>query len=175
VLDALKKKELEGYSYEGAEASFNLMVEKALGRYRPAFDLLEFRVAVEKTQEARHADGVTTEATVKLKVNGRPDHTVGEGDGPVNALDNALRKSLEKFYPSLKEMTLTDYKVRVVNATAGTAAKVRVLIESRDAKDEWITTGVSTNLIEASWLALVDAVEYKIFKTSKRSRKPTKH
>ena len=99
-----------------------------------------------------------------MQVRGKEDHTVGEGDGPVNALDNALRKSLEKFYPSLKEMTLTDYKVRVVNAAAGTAAKVRVLIESRDHKDEWTTMGVSTNLIEASWLALIDAVEYKLLK-----------
>ena len=96
---------------------------------------------------------------------------MGEGDGPVNALDNALRKSLEKFYPSLKEMALTDYKVRVVNASAGTAAKVRVLIESRDRKSEWTTMGVSTNLIEASYLALVDAVEYKLFKDSIKSRK----
>ena len=94
---------------------------------------------------------------------------MGEGDGPVNALDKALRKSLEKFYPSLKEMTLTDYKVRVVNASAGTAAKVRVLIESRDRKDEWTTMGVSTNLIEASWLALVDAVEYKLLKDSRKT------
>ncbi len=93
---------------------------------------------------------------------------MGEGDGPVNALDNALRRALEKFYPSLKTMSLTDFKVRVVNASAGTAAKVRVLIESRDHKDEWTTMGVSTNLIEASWLALVDAVEYKLFKDRTR-------
>src|SRR4029077_2330932 len=121
---------------------------------------------------------IVTEATVKLRVGGKSDHTVGEGDGPVNALDNALRRALEKFYPSLKQMSLTDFKVRVVNASAGTAAKVRVLIESRDAKAEWTTMGVSTNLIEASWLALVDAVEYKLFKDSLKSghaRKPARN
>ncbi len=160
VLDLLKKKELEGYHFEGAEASFELLVQRALGKHRPAFKLGHFRVEVESGEKGN----VTTEATVKLQVGGRADHTVGEGDGPVNALDNALRKSLEKFYPSLKGMSLTDYKVRVVNASAGTAAKVRVLIESRDNKDEWTTMGVSTNLIEASWLALIDAVEYKLFK-----------
>src|SRR6185369_6872709 len=98
------------------------------------------------------------------------EHTAAEGDGPVNALDNALRKALEKFYPSLKEMTLTDFKVRVLDASAGTAAKVRVLIESRDHKDEWTTMGVSTNLIEDSWLALVDAVEFKLVKDRIKSR-----
>jgi len=160
VLDLLKKKELEGYHFEGAEASFELLVQRALGKHKPAFTLGHFRVEVESGENG----AVTTEATVKVVVGGKADHTVGEGDGPVNALDNALRKSLEKFYPSLKEMTLTDYKVRVVNAAAGTAAKVRVLIESRDHRNEWTTMGVSTNLIEASWLALVDAVEYKLFK-----------
>jgi 2-isopropylmalate synthase len=162
VLDVLKKKELEGYQFEGAEASFQLLVEKALGRHKPAFKLENFRVAVESGDKGN----LVTEATIKLQVRGKVDHTVGEGDGPVNALDNALRKALEKFYPSLKEMSLTDFKVRVINASAGTAAKVRVLIESRDPKDEWTTMGVSTNLIEASYLALVDAVEYKLFKDS---------
>lgn len=164
VLEALKKKELEGYHFEGAEASFSLLVEKALGRYKPAFQLDSYRVAVENGPSGTP----TTEATVKLRVNGKADHTVGEGDGPVNALDNALRKALEKFYPSLKQMTLTDFKVRVLNAAAGTAAKVRVLIESRDARDEWTTMGVSSNLIEASWFALVDAVEYKLVKDRRK-------
>jgi len=162
VLDALKKKELEGYHFEGAEASFELLVERALGRYKPAFELIDVHVSIE------NGAGWLTEATVKLRVGGKSEHTVAEGDGPVNALDNALRKALEKFYPALKEMTLTDYKVRVIDAAAGTAAKVRVLIESRDPRDEWTTTGVSTNLIEASWLALVDAVEYKLFKSSRK-------
>ncbi len=167
VLKLLKDKELEGYHFEGAEASFELLVQRALGKHKPAFDLIVYRVEVES------APLLSTEATVKLRVGSKLDHTVGEGDGPVNALDNALRKSLEKFYPSLKEMALTDYKVRVVNASAGTAAKVRVLIESRDHKNEWTTMGVSTNLIEASWLALVDAVEYKLLKDgAPRTKKP---
>lgn len=161
VLDALKKKELEGYHYEGAEASFELMVERALGQHKPAFQLDHFRVTVEDGQKG----AMVTEATVKLSVDGKPEHRVAEGDGPVNALDRALRRALEKFYPTLREMSLTDFKVRVIDAAAGTAAKVRVLIESRDHKAEWTTMGVSTNLIEASWLALVDAVEYKLFKS----------
>jgi 2-isopropylmalate synthase len=160
VLAMLKKKELEGYHFEGAEASFKLMVQKALGRHRPAFQLEHFRVTVEDGRSG----AMVTEASVKLSVNGRKEHKVAEGDGPVNALDNALRKALDRFYPALKEMALIDFKVRVIDGAAGTAAKVRVLIESRDAKDEWTTMGVSTNLIEASWLALVDAVEYKLFK-----------
>src|SRR4029077_13250256 len=109
---------------------------------------------------------MVTEATLKIIVNGHEEHTVAEGDGPVNALDNALRKALESFYPTLAETSLVDFKVRVINAAAGTAAKVRVLIESRDSKESWTTTGVSTNLIQASWLALVDAIEYKLFKES---------
>ncbi|OGR90560.1 MAG: citramalate synthase [Elusimicrobia bacterium RIFCSPLOWO2_01_FULL_59_12] len=164
ILDALKKRESEGYHYEGAEASFELLVEKALKRYKPSFELGGFRVVVER--KAGDSRALVTEATLKIKVNGREEHTVAEGDGPVNALDNALRKALEKFYPALKEMSLVDYKVRVINAAAGTAAKVRVLIESMDGKDEWTTTGVSMNLIEASWTALVDAIEYKLLKDS---------
>ncbi len=183
VLELLKKKELEGYHFEGAEASFELLVQRALGKHKPAFDLESYRVSVEsaphppplpgeRASKARGEGGVITEATVKLRVGGKSDHTVGEGDGPVNALDNALRSALEKFYPSLKGMSLTDFKVRVVNASAGTAAKVRVLIESRDHKAEWTTMGVSTNLIEASWLALVDAVEYKLFKDTLKPTRP---
>jgi 2-isopropylmalate synthase len=170
ILEALKKREAEGYHYEGAEASFELLIEKELNRYKPAFELKGFRVVVERKLNGK--DDVTTEATLKVIVNGQEEHTVGEGDGPVNALDNALRRALEKFYPALKDTTLVDYKVRVVNAAAGTAAKVRVLIESRDHQASWTTTGVSTNLIQASWLALVDALEYKLFKDSpKRVKK----
>src|SRR5882724_4015376 len=113
VLELLKKKELEGYHFEGAEASFELLVQRALGKHKPAFDLETYRVSVES---APGKAGVITEATVKLRVGGKSDHTVGEGDGPVNALDNALRHALEKFYPALKQMSLTDFKVRVVNA-----------------------------------------------------------
>jgi 2-isopropylmalate synthase len=166
VLQELKKRELEGYHFEGAEASFDLLVEKALGRHKPGFDLVSYRVEVEKGSQKQGQ--LKSEATVKLRVQGRLDHTVGEGDGPVNALDTALRKALEKFYPSIRDMVLTDYKVRVIDGSAGTAARVRVLIESRDKKDEWTTMGVSTNLIEASWIALVDAVEYKLHKDHTR-------
>ena len=105
-----------------------------------------------------------TEATIKLEVAGRVEHVVADGDGPVNALDSALRKALAPTYPNLREMHLVDYKVRVINSTEGTAARVRVVIESRDADEVWSTVGVSENIIEASWLALVDSVEYKLFK-----------
>jgi 2-isopropylmalate synthase len=167
VLAVLKKRELEGYQYEGAEASFELLVPKTLKRYRPAFTLESLHVSI----KGGDAQPLVTEATIKIVVGGRREHTAAEGDGPVNALDNALRKALEKFYPSLREMSLIDYKVRVIDASSGTAAKVRVLVESRDHRDTWTTTGVSTNLIEASWLALVDAVEYKIFKDSFKSKR----
>jgi len=160
ILEELKKRELDGYHFEGAEASFQIMVLKALKKYKPAFALESLHVSVEGLQ----GKPLATEATLKLKAGEATAHTVAEGDGPVNALDNALRKALNKVYPRLKEMVLTDYKVRVLNGAAGTAAKVRVLIEFRDHKDEWTTIGVSTNLIEASWLALVDAVDYKLFK-----------
>jgi 2-isopropylmalate synthase len=111
-----------------------------------------------------------TEATVKIRVGNEIRHTVSEGDGPVNALDGALRKALVALYPQLGEMQLVDYKVRVVNARAGTAARVRVVIESRDAHSVWGTVGVSENIIEASWLALVDSFEYKLFMTEEESR-----
>jgi 2-isopropylmalate synthase len=182
ILEALKKREAEGYHYEGAEASFELLVEKELKKYKPAFELTGLRVVVERRNSIPHpapspfkgegwGEGWSTEATLKLVVNGREEHTVAEGDGPVNALDSALRKALEKFYPSVAEASLSDFKVRVINAAAGTAAKVRVLIESVDHKESWTTTGVSTNLIEASWLALVDAIEYKLFKDSAKPKK----
>ncbi len=163
ILAAVKKKEAEGYHFEGAEASFELLVQKALGHYKPYFDLVSYHVVVEKDPSRPLA----CEVTVKIKVNGKEQHTVAEGDGPVNALDNGLRKALEKFYPVLTDMSLMDYKVRVVNAAAGTAAMVRVMIESRDKQGhEWATMGVSTNVIDASWLALVDALEYKLLKYS---------
>jgi 2-isopropylmalate synthase len=153
ILQEVKKKELEGYHYEGAEASFELLVDRALGKFKPSFALESYRVAMEQNAD----NALQCEATVKLRVGGQSQHTVAEGDGPVNALDNALRKALTRVYPALSGMSLADYKVRVVNATAGTAAKVRVHIESKDVSGlEWTTTAVSTNLIEASWLALVD-------------------
>lgn len=161
VIEAVKKMEHLGYQFEGAEGSFAIMVRKAIQQHRTFFELKGFRVSVEK--DSRDVQ-VKSEATLKLICNGVERHTVAEGDGPVNALDNALRKALEEFYPELKTVSLSDFKVRVINAEAGTKAKVRVLIESRDEKDEWGTVGVSENIIEAAWQALVDSIEYKLLK-----------
>jgi len=160
ILARLQELENQGYQFEAANASFDLLVKKIMGTYKPAFDLIKYHVNVEK----RASGEIVTEATVKLTVNGVTEHVVGEGDGPLNALDGALRKSLENFYPTIKEVHLIDYKVRVVNALAGTAARVRVIIESRDKDSLWGTVGVSENIIEASWLALSDSVEYKLQK-----------
>lgn len=165
ILTRVQELENQGYQFEAADATFDLLVKRMMGTYRPFFDLMKYHVTVEK-----HASGrIVTEATVKLKVGDKVEHVVGEGDGPVNALDAALRKSLENFYPALKELHLIDYKVRVVNAGAGTAARVRVIIESRDKHSIWGTVGVSENVIEASWKALVDSVEYKLQKDTASS------
>jgi 2-isopropylmalate synthase len=154
--------ENEGYQFEAANASFDLLVKRVMGTYQPSFELIKYHVNVEKLRSGE----IVTEATVKLKVGDGIEHIVGEGDGPVNALDAALRKSLARFYANISEMHLIDYKVRVVNARAGTAARVRVVIEWRDKHSTWGTVGVSENIIEASWLALVDGVEYKLQKNS---------
>jgi 2-isopropylmalate synthase len=163
ILKRVQELENEGYQFEAADASFNLLVKKIMGTYKPSFDLVKYHVTVEK----RETNDIVTEATVKLRVGDKTEHIVGEGDGPVNALDSALRKSLVNFFPSIKEVHLIDYKVRVVNAKEGTAAKVRVIIESRDKNSMWGTVGVSENIIEASWLALLDSVEYKLQKDKK--------
>ena len=160
ILERIQDLENYGYQFEAAEASFDLLVKKVLGVHQKFFELEGFRVIVEKREDG----APVTEATIKIKVGGKEELTASEGDGPVNALDSALRKALHRFYPSLREMHLVDYKVRVINPKAATAAKVRVIIESRDAHDIWGTVGVSENLIEASWQALVDSVEYKLFK-----------
>jgi 2-isopropylmalate synthase len=160
ILKRVQDLENEGYQFEAADASFHLLIKKILGTYRPSFDLVKYHVTVEK----RTNNDIVTEATVKLRVGDKTEHIVGEGDGPVNALDAALRKSLVNFFPSIKEVHLIDYKVRVVNAKAGTAARVRVIIESRDKNSIWGTVGVSENIIEASWQALVDSVEFKLQK-----------
>lgn len=161
ALAEIQKLENEGYQFEAAEASFALLVKRILGTEKHFFDLMGFRVIVEK----RGSDNVPiTEATVKLRVGGKEELSASEGDGPVNALDGALRKALDAFYPSLRDMHLTDYKVRVINPTAGTAARVRVVAESRDKNEIWGTVGVSENLIEASWQALVDSIVYKLSK-----------
>ncbi len=161
ILNTLKDLEHQGFQFEGAEASFELLLKKVLGLHKKFFDLIGFRVIVEKRKEGENP---LSEATIMVKVGGRVEHTAATGNGPVNALDNALRKALDKFYPELKEIKLHDYKVRVLTAGKGTSAKVRVLTESGDEKNRWGTVGVSENIIEASWQALVDSIEYKLLK-----------
>ncbi|MDX2251516.1 MAG: citramalate synthase [Nitrospira sp.] len=159
LINTLKERESQGYQFEGAEGSFELLMRKAMGSHKPSFQLLGFRVIVEKKQD----DGAPlSEATVMIKVGDVVEHTAAVGAGPVSALDHALRKSLEKFYPQLAEVKLLDYKVRVLAANQGTESKVRVLIESGDHKDKWGTVGVSENIIEATWQALADSIEYKL-------------
>ncbi len=166
VLDRVQDLENEGYQFEAAEASFVLLVEKLAGRYRPRFERLGYQVSV-----SGHVEGETvTDATVKLRIGSTVEHTVSEGDGPVNALDSALRKALAPHFPRLAEMQLVDYKVRVINARAGTAARVRVVIESQDGDSVWGTVGVSENVIEASWLALIDAFDHKLAKDSLKDK-----
>lgn len=156
IVETIKKMEYEGYQFEVAEGSFELMVWKVMNTYRSFFKLEGFRVIVEK-----HGDGEShCEATIKVGVGDRKIHTAAEGNGPVNALDNALRKALEEVYPVLKKIKLVDYKVRVLEARDGTGAKVRVLLESKNEHKSWSTVGVSENIIEASWTALVDSIEY---------------
>jgi len=162
IIDRIKELENQGYEFEGAEGSFELLVKKASGSYKKLFDLEGFRVTVEKRDDGK----LISEATVKLRVKGKLMHTVAEGNGPVNALDNALRKALEQHYPRLHQMHLADYKVRILDTKAGTRAKTRVLIESSDGEDRWSTVGVSPNIIEASWEALLDSIEYKLLKHS---------
>ncbi|HEY3026419.1 MAG TPA: citramalate synthase [Pyrinomonadaceae bacterium] len=159
VLDELKRLEHNGYEFEAAEASFELLVSKVRGTHLPYFELLGFRVI----DEHRGALMPMSEATVKVKVGNRVEHTAASGNGPVNALDNALRCALQTFYPSLAEMHLVDYKVRVITSNlSGSASLVRVLICSGDTNAQWGTVGVSANIVEASWRALVDSVEYKL-------------
>jgi 2-isopropylmalate synthase len=161
ILENIKEMENKGYQFEGAEASFELLMRKALGTLRHYFSVIGFRVIDTKLKED---DKPLSEATIKVKVGGRIEHTAAEGDGPVNALDNALRKALEHFYPQLNEMKLLDYKVRVLPTGHGTASITRVLIESGDKDSRWGTVGVSDNIIDASYHALVDALLYKLVK-----------
>lgn len=164
ILKLIQNLEHQGYHFEAAEASFELLMKKALKIYNKFFELEGFRVVVEKQSNKK----ITSEAIIKVKVKGTKEHTAAEGDGPVNALDNALRKALKDFYPTLSKMRLSDFKVRVLDEKAGTAARVRVLIQSQDEKDTWSTIGVSENIIEASWQALVDSIEYKLLKDKVR-------
>ena len=159
ILDRLKELEDQGFQFEGAEASFELLMERALGRHRPYFALEAYRVIVEEQNTDQEP---VAEATVRVRVKGMLEHTAASGNGPVNALDHALRKALEEFYPGLRTMKLLDYKVRILDESKGTAAKTRVLITSGDGDETWGTVGVADNIIEASWQALVDSVEYKL-------------
>jgi 2-isopropylmalate synthase len=167
VLKQIKLLEKKGFQYDVAEASFDLLLRRAQTNYRPPFELVDFMVVVEKRRRPPsrgNQEEPLSEATIKVKVNDRIVHTAAEGDGPVNALDQALRKALLQFYPDLTAVTLIDYKVRILEETAGTASQVRVLIESSDGKENWRTVGSSTNIIEASWLALADSIEYWLIK-----------
>ena len=160
ILKLIQKLEHQGYHFEAAEASFEILMKRALKKYKKFFELEGFKVVIEKRSDKK----ITSEAVIKVKVKGIKEHTAAEGDGPINALDNALRKALRDFYPTLSKMRLADFKVRVLDEKAGTAAPVRVLIQSQDDNDMWNTIGVSENIIEASWQALVDSVEYKLLK-----------
>lgn len=158
VVKKVKDLEMYGYKFEGAEGSLELLMKKALGIHKKFFDLIGFKVIVDKKEKGHPV----SEATIMVKVGNRIEHTAALGKGPVNALDAALRKALYKFYPGLKEMELVDYKVRVLTTKHGTGAVTRVLIESSDGKRNWNTVGVSENIIEASWRALVDSIDYKL-------------
>jgi 2-isopropylmalate synthase len=165
LLQAMQEKEKNGYLYEAADASFELFVKRSLQKYKPFFALEGFRVNTEKRFDGK----IFAEASLRVNVNGKERFSASDGDGPVDALDSALRKALVEFYPCLNEMHLSDYKVRVLNPEGGTAAKVRVLIESQDNHDSWTTVGVHENIIEASWEALTDSVEYKLLKQYKKN------
>lgn len=165
ILKKLKTLENEGFQFEGAEASFELLMRRALGAQRNYFDLKGFRVINQKTTMDQPPQA---EATIRLEVEGEMVHTAALGDGPVNALDNALRKALTHFYPNLSEMWLDDYRVRVLASEHGTGARVRVLIESRDNDSEWGTVGVSHDILEASWQALVDSISYKLMQDEQK-------
>ncbi|MGH7847861.1 MAG: citramalate synthase [Candidatus Binatia bacterium] len=164
ILRRIKDLESQGYEFEAAEASFELLIQEALGRKKKNFQLVGFRVIDEKRQEK---EPPISEATIMVQVDGVMEHAAAMGNGPVNALDRALRKALTKFYPDLQEVELLDYKVRVLSSGEGTGASVRVLIESGDKKDRWGTVGVSHNVIEASWQAVVDSIDYKLYKDLK--------
>lgn len=163
VMNGIKEMERRGYQFEGADASLELFLRKTTGEYRQQFEVEYVKAQVEK----RAGQEAIAEAIVKLRVGDQVVHTAAEGNGPVNAMDNALRKALEEVFPAIKRMRLTDYKVRVLDEKDATSAKVRVLIESRDGSSSWNTVGVSTNIIEASWEALLDSMEYALLKQSR--------
>jgi len=161
VLEELKRLEHDGFEFESAEASFELLVNRLRSRREPYFELMSFRVI----DEHLGSEMPMSEATVKIRVGDHVEHSAASGNGPVNALDRALHRALTKFYPSLENVYLVDYKVRVLRSSlSGSASLVRVLITSGDGTTKWGTVGVSANIVEASWRALVDSVEYKLMK-----------
>lgn len=162
ITEKLKELEYEGYQFEGAEGTVELVIRKIIGKYRPFFDLKHFKVFAE--QSDKNNDEHSSSVIINITVDGKEQISAAEGDGPVNALDKALRKALEVFYPQLKDVRLVDYKVRVLDSESATKAKVRVLIESTDGIENWSTVGVSRDVIKASWIALVDSIEYKLLK-----------
>ena len=167
LLEQVKLLESRGFQYDNAEASFDLLVHRAKPDYKPPFELVDFMVVVERRRRPstrKSLEETLSEAIVKVRVGTEIMHTAAEGNGPVNALDQALRKALLQFYPSLAAVKLVDYKVRILEESVGTESQVRVLIESSDGVEEWRTVGSSANIIEASWLALADSLEYWLIK-----------
>ncbi|MDD5700798.1 MAG: citramalate synthase [Dehalococcoidales bacterium] len=167
LLEQVKKLESQGFQYDQAEASFELLIRRARPDYQPPFKLVDFMLVVEKRRRPpsyNNGEDILSEAVVKVTVGDETIHTAAEGNGPVNALDAALRKALLQFYPDLSHVKLVDYKVRILEESVGTGSQVRVLIESSDGENEWRTVGSSTNIIEASWLALADSLEFWLIK-----------
>lgn len=169
IVAAIKIMEDEGYQFEAAEGSLALLIKKITGEFKEPFTLESFQVINSKTDEKPSQ----CHATVKISVGDEEELTAAEGNGPINALDHALRKALTKFYPQIWEVHLVDFKVRIIEGSEGTAAKVRVLLDSRDDHDLWSTIGVSTNVIDASWHALVDSIQFKLSKDNLNLHKPT--
>lgn len=168
ITDRLKELEYDGYQFEGAEGTVELIIRKIIGKYKPFFKLNHFKIIGEQPYGT---DDFSSTAVINITVDGQNEMTAAEGEGPVNALDKAIRKALEVFYPELKQARLVDYKVRVLDSENATEAKVRVLIESTDGIDTWSTVGVSRDVIQASWIALVDSIEYKLLKDIERKVK----
>jgi len=162
VVQTVKEMENQGYQFEGADASLELLLRRNLGLWEPRFRLNSYRVTIDY-----HSNGEPrTDATIRVVVGDLEEHTAADGDGPVHALDRALRKALQPFYPGVSDIHLTDYRVRVLDGSEGTSTPVRVLIESADDHGSWTTVGVSPNILEASWEALADAIEYGLARQS---------
>ena len=167
ILDDIKQREAQGYSYEVADGSLAILLQRHLGAYRPHFTLESFRVIVDDREDTGAlAKDAQSEATIKIHVGERRFVATGEGAGPVEALDNALRMAIDEFFPQVDGMELVDYKVRILDENTGTGAVTRVVITTRDAQGSWGTVGVSENIIEASWNALVDSIEYGLMRSA---------